>query len=82
MLKKRTHKSDVKKSLKNGLKLIADEFREKFKTFYKRVKAQALPVRDSCEKSDRNRTKDELKRDLAVCIYFASYLSPLNDSSQ
>ena len=72
----------MKESLKNGLKLISDEFREKFKAFYKKVKAKELPRKDACENADRNRTKDELKRDLAVCIYFASYLSPLNDSSR
>ena len=71
----------MKKVLTDKLTALVSEFKSCFKTLSQQAAEQDLPKVGKIGKRKRRKLQDKLKRDLAVCIYFASYLSPLNLSS-
>ena len=79
--KRRLYKADVKKVLTDELTVLVAEFKQCLKTLSQQAAEQDLPNVGTIGKRERKTLQDKLKRDLAVCIYFASYLSPLNSSS-
>lgn len=78
---KKDKSQDVKKQLKNGLQLAVSEYKSKFSQIYKKAKRIHIPRKDLCPKLERELAKDKLKRDLACCTYFASYLSLGNSAT-
>ena len=79
--RRRVYKDDVKKVLSDELTVLVAEFKQCFRTLSQQAAEQDLPKVGTISKRERRKLRDKLKRDLAVCIYFASYLSPLNLSS-
>jgi len=80
-VKKRLDKSEVKGQLKDELSIITHDFSDRHKEIYRKVKKTEAANRPA-NPILVAQWKDTIRADLAACLYFATYLSPLNQASQ